>query len=127
MDLAERLDGFNRSHAKETAAIARARGGFDVALSGELDMQTSNALTPLLEETLHECSPGSRLVLDLSRVTYIASMGVGLLSTLMVKAEQKSVTLVLLDIPPRVRTIMDALGLLSFFNEEKRSGGGGRE
>jgi hypothetical protein len=32
---------------------------------------------------------------------------------------------VLLDIPPRVRNVMDMLGLLSFFVEERSPGGEG--
>jgi len=119
------LESFNRGHAGDPVTIARTREGFDVALSGELDMQASNDLSPLLEATLQECSAGARLVLDLSRVTYVASMGVGLLSTLMVKAARKTVNLVLLDIPPRVRQVMDVLGLLSFFVEERSPGKGG--
>jgi anti-anti-sigma factor len=118
MDLAERLAAYNLEHAAEPAAIVRARGGFDVVLSGELDMKSSNDLAPLLDACLKECSAGSRLVLNLSRVTYIASMGVGLLANLMAKTEQNSVALVLLDVPPRVKGIMDALGLLSFFELE---------
>jgi anti-anti-sigma factor len=125
MNLGELLGSFNGTHAAEPVAIGRSREGFDVALSGELDMQASNDLAPLLDAVLQECSAGARLVLNLSRVTYVASMGVGLLSTLMVKAERKSVNLVLLDIPPRVRQIMDVLGLLSFFAEERSPGEGG--
>jgi anti-anti-sigma factor len=124
MSLDKLLESYNGAHADKTVAIGRARDGFDVVLSGELDMQASNDLAPLLEAALQECSAGSRLVLDVSHVTYVASMGVGLLTTLMVKAERKSVNFVLRDIPPRVRNIMDALGLLSFFVEERSSGEG---
>jgi anti-anti-sigma factor len=125
MDLTERLAGFNRIHAENSVAIVRDLGGFDCVLSGELDMQTSNDLAPLLDAALEDCAPGSRFVLDLSRVTYVASMGVGLLSTLMVKAERKSIALVLLDVPPRVQKIMEVLGLLAFFRVERRDEGRG--
>jgi anti-anti-sigma factor len=118
MDLAERLDGYNKAKADKPVAIVRERGGFNIVLSGELDMQVSNDLAPLLNAALNECSSGSRIVLDMSRVTYIASMGVGLLTNLMAKAELRSVSLVLLDVPSRVRKILEVLGLLSFFTEE---------
>jgi anti-anti-sigma factor len=125
MDLAESLACFNRAHAENVVSVARELGGFDCVLSGELNMQSSNDLAPLLDAALEDCGPGSRLVLDLSRVTYVASMGVGLLSTLMVKAERKSVTLVLLDVPPRVQKILEVLGLLAFFRIERSDGGRG--
>jgi anti-sigma B factor antagonist len=119
------LERFNGSRAGDPVTIARTREGFDVVLSGDLDMKASSDLSPLLEAVLQECSAGSRLALDLSHVSYVASMGVGLLSTLMAKAERKAVNLVLVDIPPRVRQIMDVLGLLSFFVEERSPGKGG--
>jgi anti-anti-sigma factor len=122
VDLAERLAAYNLEHSGEPAAVVRARGGFDVVLRGELDMKVSNDLAPLLDACLKDCSPGSRLALDLSRVAYIASMGVGLLANLMASAERQSVSLVLLDVPPRVRKIMEALGLLSFFDLEDGAG-----
>ncbi len=119
MDLDEALRLYNEGHPNAKAALSRrAQGELVLALAGELDMKASSDVAPLLEAALLECAARGRLVLDLSCVGYVSSTGVGLLSTLMVKAGRRTVTLVLLDIPPRVRAIMDALGLLSFFNVE---------
>lgn len=119
MDLDEALGLYNEGHPHTQAALTRREGGdLCLALAGELDMKASSDVAPLLEAALSECAARGRLVLDLGCVGYISSTGVGLLSTLMVKAERRQVTLVLFNIPPRVRGIMDTLGLLSFFNVE---------
>jgi anti-sigma B factor antagonist len=122
MNFTEALAQYNSLHLQEPVEM-RENGVslLELALSGELDMKAASDLTPLLEAAVLECPPNGRLVLDLSRVSYISSTGVGLLSTILVKAERRAVSLVLLDIPLKVRNIMDSLGLLSFFTEGKRS------
>jgi anti-sigma B factor antagonist len=122
MSFHEVLALYNSAHAGATVELRdREACRFVLALSGELDMKASSDLTPLLESAVLECPPKGRLVLDLSLVNYISSTGVGLLSSILVKAERRSVSLILLDIPPRVRNIMDTLGLMSYFTEEKSS------
>jgi anti-anti-sigma factor len=120
MSLAEVLEQYNSAHRGAPVEIrAKEECLLQLALSGELDMKASSDLTPLLESAVLECPPKGRFVLDLSLVNYISSTGVGLLSSILVKSERRSVSLILLDIPPRVRNIMDTLGLMSYFTEEK--------
>jgi anti-sigma B factor antagonist len=122
MSFHEVLALYTSAHAGATVGLRdREACRLVLALSGELDMKASSDLTPLLESAVLECPPKGRLVLDLSLVNYISSTGVGLLSSILVKAERRSVSLILLDIPPRVRNIMDTLGLMSYFTEEKSS------
>jgi anti-anti-sigma factor len=122
MSLPEILAVFNSLHAGSPVGLrCRDERRLELALQGELDLKASSDLTPLLEAAVLDCPPKGRLVLDLSLVSYISSTGVGLLSTILVNAKRRSVSLVLLDIPPRVRNIMDTLGLMSFFTEEKSS------
>jgi anti-anti-sigma factor len=120
MGFDEILQRYNEGHPHALVGFARSEGG-DIALSlsGELEMKASSDIGPLLDYALRECPARTRLVLDLRGVGYISSTGVGLLATLMVSADKRSITLVLLDIPPRVRNIMDTLGLTSFFNVEE--------
>ena len=68
---------------------------------------------------LRECPSRGKVVLDLRLVSYISSTGVGLLATSMVEASKRSVTFALDNITPRVRSIIDTLGLLSFFHVEE--------
>jgi anti-anti-sigma factor len=122
MSFHEALALYNSVHAGATVELReKETSRLELALSGELDMKASSDLTPLLELAVTECPPKGRLVLDLSFVNYISSTGVGLLSSILVMAERRSVSLILLDIPPRVRNIMDTLGLMSYFTEEKSS------
>jgi anti-anti-sigma factor len=122
MGFPEILASFNSSHGGSPVELReRDECRLKLALRGELDMKASSDLTPLLEAAVLECPPKGRLVLDLSLVNYISSTGVGLLSSILVKAEKRAVTLVLLDVPPRVRNIMETLGLLTYFTEERSS------
>ncbi len=119
MPLESLIGRYNELHPQARVEARKSVGQVGLSLSGELEMKVSNDLTPLLEAALFECPARGRLVLDLSGVGYISSTGVGLLATTMVAAEGRSITFVLLDIPARVRGIMDMLGLLSFFNLEE--------
>jgi anti-anti-sigma factor len=120
MLLDQALARYNESHPQALAETKySSRGDILLGLSGDMEMKASSDMAPLLEAALLQCPGRGRLVLDLSRVGYISSSGVGLLSTTMIAAEKRSVAFVLLDIPPRVRSIMDTLGLLSFFNVEE--------
>lgn len=119
MSLAETLASFNDRHSGRHIATRAGRDGeVIIGLSGELDMETAGELEPLLEAIIPTCPEHGRLILDLSRVGYIASTGVGLLTSLLVKAQALGISLILLDIPPRVRNIMNVLGLLPFFTQE---------
>jgi anti-anti-sigma factor len=122
MILNEALDRYNGAHPQAPASASRLEGSIVLALSGELDMKASSDLAPVFDAVFLVCPPRGRIVLDLSHVGYITSTGVGLLTTTMVAAEKRSISLVLLDIPPRIRNIMDALGLMSFFQVEVSDG-----
>jgi anti-anti-sigma factor len=120
MNLKESIPLYNSLHPGAPVGLGKVDGRrLEIALSGELDMKATTDLTPILESAVLECPPKGNLVLDLSRVNYISSTGVGLLSSILVKSERRSVFLVLMDIPPRVRSIMDTLGLLTYFTEGK--------
>ena len=124
MSLASLIERHNESHPRARVEASASIGEIRLSLTGELEMKVSSDLGPLLEAALLECPARGRLILDLSGVGYISSTGVGLLATTMVAAEGRSITFVLLDIPARVRVIMDTLGLLTFFNVEESHAAG---
>jgi anti-anti-sigma factor len=120
MGFLEVLELYNSLHRGAPVAIKKRDPCLlELSLSGELDMKAASDLTPLFDAVVLECPPKSRLVLDLSLVNYISSTGVGLLSSILVKSGRRSVSLVLLNIPQKIRNIMDTLGLMSYFTEEK--------
>jgi anti-sigma B factor antagonist len=125
MSLAKLVEEYNAARAEAPVGIQAGTGGDIVlSLSGELDMRSSSALAPVLDSAIELLPEGGRLVLDLSGVNYIASMGVGFLANAMVKAQRRKAELILRDIAPRVRSVMESLGLLSYFNVIE--GGAGR-
>jgi anti-anti-sigma factor len=122
MGFSETLAAYDSLHAGSPVELRESGDRtLKLSLSGELDMKASSDLAPLLESAVLECPPKGRLVLDLSFVNYISSTGVGLLSTVLVNAERRSVSLILLDIPPKIRNIMETLGLMAYFTEERSS------
>jgi anti-anti-sigma factor len=119
MPLAEALLRYNEGHPLAPIEARRSpEGDLVLALSGELEMKASTEIAPLLEAALLVCPSQGKIFLDLRRVGYISSTGVGLLATTMVSAERRSIELVLLDVPSRVRSVMEVLGLISFFKVE---------
>ena len=119
MRIEETLERYNAAHPQARVETStQASGDFVLALSGELDMKTSNDLVPLLEAAVLACPAKRRFILDLAKVGYISSTGVGLLTTAMVAAEKRDAEFILLDVPPRVKNVMDTLGLVAFFKIE---------
>jgi anti-anti-sigma factor len=119
MSLEKDLRAYNERHPHAPVASRMEESGDLVfSLAGDLEMKATSEIGPLIESALLECRPRGRLLLDMESVGYISSTGVGLLANIMVKAEKLSITFVLCDIPPRVKAVMDTLGLLSFFNVE---------
>jgi anti-anti-sigma factor len=115
----EVLRSYNELHPEARVETRRAKdGALVIALACDLEMKAAGEIAPLVEAALVECPARGRLLLDLHGVGYVASTGVGLLANTMVAAGKRSISFVLLDIPPRVSAIMDTLGLLSFFNVE---------
>jgi anti-anti-sigma factor len=113
---------YNELHPNSRVETRRSEGGdLVIVLACDLEMKASTDIAPLLESALRECSAKARLILDLRGVGYVSSTGVGLLANTMVAAGKRSICFILLDIPPRVKNIMDTLGLLSFFTVEESS------
>jgi anti-anti-sigma factor len=79
-------------------------------------MENSNALIPFFEDMMKTCGTRKQLILDLYDVHYIASMGVGLLTTCLLQASKNDLKLALQHITPSVRSVLQLLGFLSFFD-----------
>lgn len=108
----------NSRHPASQVELRRTEGGeILLAISGELDMKVSTDLAPVLEAALFDCPSHSRFYLDMERVDYISSTGIGLLSSILMQGQKRSISLILVHVPPKVRNVMDVLGLLAFFRE----------
>jgi anti-sigma B factor antagonist len=59
--------------------------------------------------------PGGHVVLDLSGVTFMDSMGLGTIATLWVSSKGRSCGLVVTNLSPRIRDLFTVTHLLSLF------------
>ena len=89
-----------------------------IEISGELDMRQSYKCQNLLARLIETMTEDEELYLDLRKVVYMSSTGVGALSTALVYANKKHVAVYLSELHPKVRAIFDLLGLSSWFVEK---------
>jgi anti-sigma B factor antagonist len=83
-----------------------------IELDGQLDGTTSPAVQEQITAVLQ---PDSRIVLDLSRVTYMSSAGLRVLLVLARQLEATGSRLVLVGLVEEVRDTMAITGFLGFF------------
>ncbi|HOX33585.1 MAG TPA: STAS domain-containing protein [Spirochaetales bacterium] len=106
----------------EVRGVAGAPGSaFVLRLFGDLDMKRSTDLGPVLEAVLAACPRGSSLYLDLAGVSYISSTGIGLVTALLTRGQERGVGLTLVRVPQKMSVILSTLGLLSFFRVEQEA------
>ena len=90
-----------------------------IRLTGSLDLRSSSALQNLLASIIAGMDLGVRLIVDLQNVSYIPSAGVGALTMALSNAKKRDITFQLYHIQPKVRSVFDLLGFMSFFEEAK--------
>ena len=82
-----------------------------ISLAGEIDMLTAGKLSATVNELLVD--PPSRIVLDLERVTFCDSQGLGTLVVLSRKASHARSLLVLTNVGEFLQRVLDITGLRS--------------
>ena len=87
-----------------------------IELSGYLDTQNSSSFMKSVEETLNTNNLIKTVIIDLLKITYISSTGIGALSNILVQTKKSSQELYLSDVMGKVQSVMGSLGFLSFFN-----------
>lgn len=79
-------------------------------LTGDFDMAATFTVEPALERALDE--PGlDALELDLSRLRFIDSTGIGVLLRLAGEAERRDVDLTITPAPPEVQRVFEVTGV----------------
>ena len=56
------------------------------------------------------------LVIDLLKISYISSTGVGALSYILIQTKKTNLALYLTNVGQKVRSVLDTLGMTGFFN-----------
>jgi anti-sigma B factor antagonist len=96
-----------------TLEIERTDDGAIVRCYGALVYGVAN----VLYSNVHPLIPGSkRIVLDLSELAYMDSMGLGTLVRLYVSAKLSGCQLELINIGKRIRKLLDLAGMWSVFS-----------
>ena len=94
-----------------------AAGVIELLLSGEVDAAVVDPTTREARELLRR--PGvESLVVDLGAVTFIDSLGLGLLVNLHVLADDRGATFVLRNVPPKVTQVLQLTGLLDYLGAQ---------
>jgi stage II sporulation protein AA (anti-sigma F factor antagonist) len=83
-----------------------------LALNGELDLTTSDALAQALDEMLNHF-PQKQVALDLGEVDFIDSSGLGVILGRYRRLNQQGRQLSLVSVKPNVRVILEIAGILS--------------
>ncbi|MFJ9870816.1 STAS domain-containing protein [Streptomyces sp. NPDC101165] len=87
-----------------------------VVLEGEINSTTSGGLQAQL---LPFVGQGSRLLIDLSGVSYVSSAGLRTLLIVHRRAQQMQTAVTLVGLSEEVRFVMSATGFLDFFQIEE--------
>ena len=94
-------------------AVERAPDEVVFHLAGEIDVLTVAKLSAMVNETLLEPEPPSRIVLDMSGVTFCDSQGLGTLVVLSRKAQHARTVLALTNVGDFLLRVLDITGLRS--------------
>ena len=90
-----------------------------VALSGDVDMVVADGLLGALSEVIDDAATTGVLV-DMSRVRFWDSSGVGALVTAYRRASERGTTLVISDMSEQVRQILHLTGLLDLLTDRRK-------
>ena len=83
------------------------------ALQGRVDSQGAIDLELTLRAALEEGA--SRMILDLSKVTYINSAGLRILADILSQNRENAGDLLLVTPPPRIQRVLQIIGFDKFF------------
>ncbi|MEI6877267.1 MAG: STAS domain-containing protein [Spirochaetota bacterium] len=122
MTMAEIVADFTSRHPDAPAALIPADKGVVLALSGSLDMNNSQDVEYLLSTLIGIAEMGHPFMIDLGRVNYISSTGVGSLVMALTNARKRNIHLGLRKMTDKVRSVFDLLGFTSFFEESSSHG-----
>src|SRR5688572_778269 len=108
--------GARTLHVTRTVA---SDGVTTVALSGDVDMVVADGLLGALSEVIDDAAT-TGVVVDMSRVRFWDSSGVGALVTAYRRASERGTTLVIGDMSEQVRQILHLTGLLDLLTDRRK-------
>jgi len=120
MDIQARVTEFNQKHPMAKLFIESSDNDKCIVhIDGELELHSSADAQSILETLLEELPSRSTLIINLEKLVYISSTGVGLFANLVVAANKRRIPVILSKLHPKVEQVFSLLGILSFFTIEK--------
>ena len=100
-----------RQQAGDQIDVADQGGRTRAAIAGDFDMQATFSVEPALEQALDR--PGlEALEIDLSRLHFVDSTGIGVLLRVEAEARERGVALSIVPAPPEVHRVFEMSGVL---------------
>lgn len=86
-----------------------------VRLSGYLDGNNSNDFMNAVLGIMDESPSYRTIIIDLLKVTYISSTGLGALCNILIQSKQSNKNFYLSNVGERIASVMDVLGFTTYF------------
>jgi anti-anti-sigma factor len=102
------------SHFTARAEENLAKGSLTVYCGGYLDGDAANMMMSSMVSLIQTWAGGNRVVIDLSKLEYISSLGIGMLSTMVVTSHTRGITMNLQSPQPSVLHVLELLGIPQF-------------
>jgi anti-anti-sigma factor len=100
-----------KSFSVKAEEITAGAGGLLICLAGHLEGEAANNLMEPLIGAIDEWHGAPRLVIDLSQLEYISSLGIGTLTMVAATCRKRSIGVTLRNPRPSVRHVLDLLGI----------------
>ncbi len=89
---------------------------FVIEVDGYLDNVNSRHFMETVMKAIQENASIKTVVIDLLKISYISSTGIGALSYILIQTKKTNLPLYLTNVGQKVRSVLDILGLTGFFN-----------
>ncbi len=86
-----------------------------IRLDGFLDNNNSLGFMEAVLKTIQDNKDFRTVIIDMLKVTYISSTGIGALSNIMVQSRKSNLGFYLCNLQKKIKNVMDTLGFTSFF------------
>lgn len=86
-----------------------------VSLTGYLDTINSTKISPHLSDITNSIKGLRKIVLNLEKLTYASSTGIGAMTSLLITCKQKEIELELINVNRKIIDVIALLGFTSFF------------
>lgn len=86
-----------------------------IYLEGYLDSINSSKIIEFFNSTLSSCKGTKKVILDLMKLTYVSSTGIGAFTALLMSCKKQSIDLELIHVSSKIMDVITLLGFSSFF------------